>query len=39
MESVYVTMHGHRGNKEKEEESGSLLTDRHSPTLVEGNKL
>lgn len=38
MESDYVTMHGNRGNKEREEESGSSLTDRHSPTFVEGKK-
>lgn len=38
MESIYETMHGNRGNKERVE-SGMLRTNRHSPTLVEVNKL
>lgn len=39
MDSIYETMHGNRGNKEGEEESGMSHTNRHSPALVEVNKL
>lgn len=34
MESIYETMHGNRGNKDREEDSGKSQTNKHSQTLT-----
>lgn len=38
MDNIYVTMHGHQDEKRREEESGSMHTDRCSPMLENADK-